>query len=72
MKVIDYLTTILVSIIMITLTLAVGLMPLFAVAYFNLPEWEFAARLFGCLIAIPMLRLTFNVIDKLPFYTHRS
>jgi len=53
-----------VGITMLVLMLAVGLIPMLVVAYYNLPEFEFLARIMGCIISIPMLRLSFTVCDK--------
>lgn len=65
MKVLEFLTTICAIVIMMILTIAVGLTPLFIFQYYHLtePSMEALARYTGCILAIPMIRLNFKVIE---------
>lgn len=63
MKIIENTVNLIVFSGMVFLTLLVGFIPLFIVGIYDLPDWDFLARIVGCLIAIPMLRLTLFVID---------
>lgn len=63
MKLSELVATIIVAVFMIVLTLFVGFIPLMVVYINNIPELDFFARIVGCLIAIPMLRLTLSAID---------
>ena len=58
------LTYLVVCIIMITLTVIAGFSPNALIQILNYPELDMASRIVGCIIAIPMLRLTFLVLDK--------
>lgn len=69
-RVINFLTFFVVSIIMIALTLIVGLIPLALISFFGYTELEMVARLLGCILVIPMLRLTFKAIDYTFDKTH--
>lgn len=53
-----------VGITMLVLMLAVGFIPLVIISYYGFHELEFFARIIGCIICIPMLRLVFYAIDK--------
>lgn len=63
MKLSELIVTVIVGVFMIMLTLLVGFIPLIVVHINDLPELDFFARIIGCLIAIPMLRLTLSTID---------
>ncbi|QCW19125.1 hypothetical protein SEPL_007 [Salmonella phage SE_PL] len=69
-RVINFLTFCTVSIIMIALTLMVGFIPLALSSFFGYSEIEMVARLLGCVLVIPMLRLTFKAIDYTFDKTH--
>lgn len=50
-------------VIMLALVIGAGIIPLVAVAYFDYPDLEPLARILGCIISIPMLRLSFFIFD---------
>lgn len=63
MKLSELVTTIIVAVFMIVLTIFVGFIPLMVVYANEMPELDMFARIIGCFIAIPMLRLTLSAID---------
>lgn len=63
MRMIEAITTLLTAVFMVCIMLFVCFIPLMVVYANDLPELDMFARIMGCLIAIPMLRLTLNAID---------
>lgn len=63
MKLIELIATLLTIVFMMCVTLFVGFMPLIIVYVCEISEFDIFARIIGCLITIPMLRLTLTSIN---------
>lgn len=63
MRMIEAIATLLTAVFMVCIMLFVCFIPLMVVYASGLPELDMFARIIGCLISIPMLRLTLDVID---------
>lgn len=62
-RIFEVIVVLLTAVVMIILTVIVGLVPMAITQLNGLADLDFLARIIGCLIAIPMLKLTFTAID---------
>lgn len=63
MKIVELFAALIIAVFMTIITLFVCFIPMMVVHLAGLPDYEFLARLMGCVIAIPMVILSLRAID---------